>query len=88
MSFVLSVNRGLWRPYAMDSTAFLDLSVKRCQAPLPPKAAAQDDKGVLGRAELLGFGYLNPGGVDFDVSLDFHFNGCADIELHVGTVLQ
>jgi len=33
-TFVLTVNRGLWRPYAMDAAAFVDLSVKRCQGAL------------------------------------------------------
>lgn len=33
-TFVLIVNRGLWRPPAMDATAFVDLSVKRCESAL------------------------------------------------------
>ena len=32
--FVLRVNRGLWRPSAMDATTFVDLSVKRCEGAL------------------------------------------------------
>ena len=33
-SFVLIVNRGLWSPSAMDTTSFLDLSIRRCRASL------------------------------------------------------
>jgi hypothetical protein len=32
--FVLMVNRGLWSPSAMDAAAFMDLSIRRCQASL------------------------------------------------------
>lgn len=33
-TFVLIVNRGLWRPSAMDAWAFADLSVRRCESAL------------------------------------------------------
>jgi hypothetical protein len=33
-SFVLIVNRGLWAPSAMDAAAFMDLSIRRCEASL------------------------------------------------------
>jgi len=32
--FVLTVNRGLWAPSALDTAAFMDLSVRRCQSAL------------------------------------------------------
>ena len=32
--FVLRVNRGLWRPSAMDAATFVDLSVRRCEGAL------------------------------------------------------
>lgn len=46
--FVLRVNRGLWRPSAMDAAAFVDLSVKRCEAALKAVWFA----GILFVAEL------------------------------------
>jgi hypothetical protein len=33
-TFVLTVNRGLWAPSAVDTATFLELSVRRCQAAL------------------------------------------------------
>ena len=33
-AFVLLVNRGLWAPSALDTAAFVDLSVRRCQGTL------------------------------------------------------
>ena len=33
-SFVLIVNRGLWAPSALDTSAFMDLSIRRCRASL------------------------------------------------------
>lgn len=33
-AFVLTVNRGLWAPSALDAAAFMDISVRRCQTTL------------------------------------------------------
>jgi hypothetical protein len=33
-TFVLRINRGLWRPSAVDAATFVNLSVKRCEAVL------------------------------------------------------
>ena len=33
-SFVLIANRGLWAPSAMDTSSFMDLSIRRCRASL------------------------------------------------------
>jgi hypothetical protein len=33
-TFVLTVNRGLWAPTALDTATFVDLSVRRCQSAL------------------------------------------------------
>jgi hypothetical protein len=46
--FVLRVNRGLWRPPAIDAVAFVDLSVKRCEGALKAVWFA----GILFVAEL------------------------------------
>ena len=46
--FVLRVNRGLWRPSAMDAATFVDLSVKRCEGALKAVLFA----GILFVAEI------------------------------------
>jgi membrane protein implicated in regulation of membrane protease activity len=33
-AFVLTVNRGLWSPSALEATAFLELSIRRCRSTL------------------------------------------------------